>query len=233
MNIKTDALRTKLELICDKDFEELTHDDLDEVLEITLSNSDVGNNPTPIFFEDLIYLDNLEKLTIVGANLTVEDYAFILSRKKLKYLHFQDSRIEELVDIDRLSELESLLLIKTYAGGLDNIGTINNLKNVALVSHDLSNINYLENLSLNSLILSHTNIDNYESIYKLGNLEILAIDNTNIDDLDFLIDFKNLKELHIDMKQRENNKRVVNYLIGQGVKVYNEFMNVLGEEYDE
>lgn len=203
--------------------EELDYNDISDIKELVLSSTDIAGNPTPIFFEDLKYLNNLEKLTIKKAVISLEDYSYILKLSNLKDLRFYNCSIEDLVNINNL-KLNTLYLVNSYTNDLSVIGNIYSLKVLFLINHNLPTIEFLENLNLEELQISNCTIEDYSELNHLKSIKYLSIDNSNIDDLSFLMEYEHLEYLCVDEKQYENNPKIIELLLAKKVNIKKELV---------
>lgn len=198
--------------------EELDFSDISEIRELVLSNTDIAGNATPIFFEDLKYLENLEKLTIKKATISLEDYDYILKLNNLKDLRFYDCSIEDLVNLNEL-KLNTLYLVNSYTNNLDVISSVYTLKKVALINHNLSSLSFLEGLNIEELHLINCTIDDYSEFNHLRTIKYLFINDSTIDDLSFLVEYEHLEHLSIDQKQYDNNLKIIELLNTKGTTI--------------
>lgn len=121
-----------------------------------------------------------------------------LYKLNVKELDLTDSVVEDILFVNNMSRLDTLIL--------DNIKEID-LK-------DISIIKYLKSFSINNV-----KILNEDKLFYLGNVEMLRIDGTNIQDLSILLSFENLKYLVVDMEQVDKFNDVLKELCKKGIKV--------------
>ncbi len=97
-------------------------------------------------------------------------------------------------EVDLFKNLEKIS-IRNLGLTSENIERISNIKKIEFINGQISDIKKINNVI--SLVLNNTEVDDFENIIYLSNLEELQLINIELDKFEFLEKFKNLKKLVI------------------------------------
>ena len=97
-------------------------------------------------------------------------------------------------EVDLFKNLEKIS-IRNLGLTSENIERISNIKKIEFINGQIRDIKKINNVI--SLILNNTEVDDFENIIYLSNLEELQLINIELDKFEFLEKFKNLKKLVI------------------------------------
>ena len=134
MNIITKSIRDDLEIQLNKSIEDISKSELLKIKNITINRIGFDGKIQEIAYNEILYFENLEELSIFSCmvdNLLMNN---ILKLKKLRILKVYDSDFVDFIN-DTFSNLNLEDLIINNCIGLRNV-TLSNLKHL-----DLKNIN--------------------------------------------------------------------------------------------
>jgi len=160
-----------------------------------LSHLNFSNNRISDF-SVLASLPNLIALTV--DNNPLEEYLFVLENlTNLEYLSANNSSLQDMNNLKSLKNLKTLNVKGSNPFDVFALKELKNLKNLSIgdvyIPEELSDLS-----SLNSLSVSFTrDIDTFDNIYNLDNLESLTIEGQSIEYIPGITNFPNIKKLNI------------------------------------
>lgn len=187
MEFLTKDIIDVIELTLNKTIDNVNSEELLEIKNLTLNQIGYNNSIKEVKKEEILYLPNIEDLTLISFMIDEEFWQIIKSLKKLKKLNIYDSDfVLDLEDSFSSLDLESLT-IRNVEGF--NVNFINNIKYVEISSTNInfpirnvetlnlcnndSNINSLDMESINTLMISERYYNN--EIYFKGASKIKII----------------------------------------------------------
>lgn len=187
MEFLTKDIIDVIELTLNKTIDNVNSEELLEIKNLTLNQIGYNNSIKEVKKEEILYLPNIEDLTLISFMIDEEFWQIIKSLKKLKKLNIYDSDfVLDLEDSFSSLDLESLT-IRNVEGF--NVNFINNIKYVEISSTNInfpirnvetlnlcnndSDINSLDMESINTLMISERYYNN--EIYFKGASKIKII----------------------------------------------------------
>lgn len=163
----------------------------DNIKEITINKFDIVGNIQEVYYDDLLYFTNLEKLTLI--NLIIDNNVISILTKLSKLNTFELINCEvidqdnfNLLDIKRLSLDNTIIDNKIFSKSFDFLKINNQLfdyYNIKVDTLDVCkakiNLNKLDYTNINTLIISKTQYENNKFkdvhlIVKDDNLDIVV-----------------------------------------------------------
>jgi hypothetical protein len=197
--INTESIRSKLSLKYDID--NISSNDLDNIIDINISPVDNNNVNQVVDFNDLDYFNNLRRLKIQYCFINREVLEKIIKLDKLEYISFIfcefDNNIEDLM---REINIKNFTIKKSINFRLDYLN--NKIYDKLIISDE----NIYNKLLLKSKVLdiSHSIIIDREVLFELD-VERIVIsydeynNNKNIyDNLEYIVEVKSKDDLTID-----------------------------------
>lgn len=227
--LKSNNLSNYVMLFLDKIENEFSREELNKINEITVDFQEEDKN---IILDDLLFFENLNTLNIRNGYLNNDDFKYILKLNNLNNIYFQKCNFENDNLISTLN-IKSLSLVNCNVNNYVFLNLLLKLEELTIINGTID-INIINKLSkLKYLQISYSKIiDNHKNIF-LKDLKELYIDNTNITDLSFVKELSSLTRLSIDKKQFDINKDLINELIKNNIKIYNEDMiRFEGDNYE-
>lgn len=170
---------------------------------VNLKVLEISANDDTFDFQLLQYLPNLERLDLKGITLEQDEFELICKyNKKLQALYIYNGNLENINNIDNLSDLNALYLIDCDVENAEPLKTLHELKvlNISgnpLCYEDFQNI-CIYNRGLKQLFCSNTEIKRIDAIISLNELEDLDVSNCGIKDVRVLSSLDHIKTLVID-----------------------------------
>lgn len=147
----------------------------------------------------ILELNRLEEITFIDCNIITDR----IGELKVRSLHLLDSYLEDISDINKIKELDTLFLEGMELIDLKNLAVIRKIKNLSLFN---------------------SNVINEEQLIYLSKIQKLRIDNTGIEDLSLCLVMKGLKQLVVDQNQVLNNRDLLLKLKDNNIEVV-DYMN--------
>jgi internalin A len=166
----------------------------------TLSFGDHVNN-TILNFESIYVLKNIENILI---NFRQKFTIDIAQYKKLK--HFGSEYWKGIKNIDKMENLENMVITKYPKENINEFIGLKNLKILHIYSSKIETVDGIEKLkNLEELVLAYNRkLENIKNVKDIKSLKILRIEKcNNIKDYEFLYDLKNIKKIFIDIKEKK------------------------------
>ena len=197
--INTESIRSKLSLKYDID--NISSNDLDNIIDINISPVDNNNVNQVVDFNDLDYFNNLRRLKIQYCFINREVLEKIIKLDKLEYISFIfcefDNNIEDLM---REINIKNFTIKKSINFRLDYLN--NKIYDKLIISDE----NIYNKLLLKSKVLdiSHSIIIDREMLFELDVEKIVISydeydNNKNIyDNLEYIVEVKSKDDLTID-----------------------------------
>lgn len=167
----------------------------------------VGINTDSSLFLILSKLSKLKNLSFLDCNV----YEFNSFESNVSYLYFNNCVIENIQNINKLKNIESLYLDDMEEVDLDRISIIRNIKNISFMN---------------------TKIIGEEKLIFLDKVINLCLFGSGIDNIDTLVENESLKTLVIDKNIYLKNKECVDYLINRGVSVVDDMNQNVVNAYE-
>lgn len=220
MEIKNLALFEKLKYQLEKENNDFSQEELDEITEISINPINFADEYVDNDFQEIKYLSNLESLEVINLNIDKDFETLLQNFKKLKILSFERCTLSKDLHFENF-EIDSFALICCKVPNYDFLYKMNYLKDLKIVNgcvdfKKLQGFYYLKNLDISSSITF--GIDNIS----LPSLVYFTLQNSNVTNLDFVKNFNLLKILSISQKQFDENMKVVKYLWDKKVCIMNE-----------
>lgn len=225
--IKNENLSNYIMFKLDKIDNGFTIQELDQITEVVIDYND-ENESSFIFLEELRKLKFLKRITLRNGYIYNDNYDIFLSLHNLNEFEFDNCEFEN-ADLIASLKLKSLSLINCKIINYSFINLFELLEELTLInsSIEIDKINMLKKLKY--LQLSYSTITGNNTL-NIEQLEELYIDNTNINNFEFLNNLKNLQRVSIDENQYNDNKILFNDLMKKNVLVYYENMIRFGDE---
>ena len=196
--IKTQSIINKLSL--KYDINNLSEEDLNDVIDINISPVDNNNTNQYVDFNDLDYFSNLRRLKIQYCFIDRDVLEKIIKLDKLEYISFIfcefDNNIEDLM---REINIDNFTIKKSINFRLDYFN--NKVFNKLIISDETIYNKLIIECDL--LDISHSNLVDKEILFDL-NVDKIVIsydeynDNKDIyDNLDYIVEVKSLDDLSI------------------------------------
>ena len=174
--------------------DELTEEDLANVMQLDLSGSEIADL-TP-----LQVLSSLNYLDLTGTQ--VSDLTPLQGLSSLKYLDLERTQVSDLTSLQGLSSLERLNLDGTQVSDLTPLRGLSSLQYLDLDHTQVSDLTPLQGLnSLQSLYLTNTQVSHLTPLQGLSSLQNLTLINTHVSDLTLLQGLSSLENLDLDGTQ--------------------------------
>ena len=155
--------------------------DLDSIAEIFLTSKTLTGKVNFVFFEEINYFKNLEKIRFDNLGITPK-VIDIIKNSNAKIISFENC---EITSFRGLENIENLSIINCEIDDISTISTLNKLKKLYFC--------FMTQKQLNKL-------------YPLENLEFLSIVGIDTFTLEDILKFKNLKYLSIGKQDFEKIK---------------------------
>lgn len=203
--------------------QEITIDFLDTITQINITQN--------INYTELLKIRNLEEIIVTGINIDISFYQVLSKLKRLEKLTFIDCNLNNLKYFD--NNIKYLCFNNCQIDNIIEISKFNNLESLYLDETPDINLDYFPNLkNIINLSFMNTKVLNSNNLIYLDKIENLCLTNSNIDKIDTLIENETLKTLVIDQEIYKNNKEVIKHLINRGVKVVDYLNRNVVEEYE-
>ncbi|MHA1689736.1 MAG: leucine-rich repeat domain-containing protein [Promethearchaeota archaeon] len=164
------------------------------------------------------------EILMLSLNLTLREYymkergySVTLKNGKIILLNCESSNLKEIPEIkfiEKLTDLEHLLLQKNHIMRLSGLNHLKKLKTLNLNENAIERIENLEGLSnLEVLDLSHNRIKTIENLSSLKSLKKLILDHNQIEKIKGLENLEKLEELSISnnrIRKIENLNHLIN-----------------------
>ncbi|MCD5324438.1 MULTISPECIES: leucine-rich repeat domain-containing protein [Pontibacillus] len=187
-------VKQELEEKLNKDFEDITKNDLKEIKSLELNASKEVAEPLDI--SGISELTNLENLS-VNFPIKSEDKDLLSKLSNLKRLNIENVNIENTLDISNLVQLEHLDLINCSVNDLSFLQELTNLRSLLLDQNSINDLSPIRDLTeLSALYLRSNNITSIEPLSNLTNLKYLNIESNHIENLRPLLDMNELESLY-------------------------------------
>lgn len=187
-------VKQELEEKLNKDFEDITKNDLKEIKSLELHASKEVAEPLDI--SGISELTNLENLS-VNFPIKSEDKDLLSKLSNLKRLNIENVNIENTLDISNLVQLEHLDLINCSVNDLSFLQELTNLRSLLLDQNSINDLSPIRDLTeLSALYLRSNNITSIEPLSNLTNLKYLNIESNHIKNLTPLLDMNELESLY-------------------------------------
>jgi len=192
----------------------ITNEFLESITQINLNQN--------INYNDLLQFKNLKE--IIFTNISIDNSLYkILSNLKINKLTFLDCKLE---NFEYFKNSIKYLCINNCE--IDNIYELNKFKNLDSLYLDEVNeidLDYLTIIkNIKNLSFYNTKTINEDKLIILDKIENLCLAGTEIDSIDTLAYNETLKTLVIDKEIYDKNREVVKHLIYVGVNVI-DYMN--------
>lgn len=203
--------------------QEITIDFLDTITQINITQN--------INYTELLKIRNIEEIIVTGINIDISFYQVLSKLKRLEKLTFIDCNLNNLKYFD--NNIKYLCFNNCQIDNIIEISKFNNLESLYLDETPDINLDYFPNLkNIINLSFMNTKVLNSNNLIYLDKIENLCLTNSNIDKIDTLIENETLKTLVIDQEIYKNNKEVIKHLINRGVKVVDYLNRNVVEEYE-
>jgi internalin A len=134
-----------------------------------------------------------------------QDFIIDISQYK-KLRHFGYEYWKGIKNIDKLENLESMVVTKYSKQNINELIGLNELKILHIYSSKIETLEGIEQLiNLEELVLAYNRkLENIKNVKDIKSLKILRIEKcNNIKDDEFAHDLKNLNEIFIDIKGKK------------------------------
>lgn len=210
--IKNNELNNYIKFKLEK--EEFTKEDLKNIDEIIIDSQNIIGEYNEVYFDEIKLFPNLKKISIRNMGISAKNMDLL---KNIKYIEFENC---ELWNLSKLKEVEQLIIINSEMDSIEEIGGLNNLKDLQLINMKLDNYDILKQIvSLEKLTIK--NIDGF-SLSKIDyplHIKYLSIENLLDLKIDIISKYKNLEVLSVDRKESKQWKKELNYLKEKGINI--------------
>ena len=229
ITINNDNLLDIILFRLDKLENQFTQEELDQIREIVI-DFDMEDSPIFSVLKEALKLRKLESLTIRNANFLNDDFSYLLQFLLLKEIVFENCEFEN-ADLIASLKVTSISFIHCRIVDYTFVNLFSQLKELTIIdgSVEMHKINSLNLLSY--LQLSYSNIKDTEEL-SISSIKELFIDHTNIHSIDFVKKLPNLERLSIDEVQYNNNRSIVEYLINNHIRVFEDNMIEIGGDHE-
>ena len=201
--IENKNLRSTLEIILNKSYNDITIDDLINLKNISFSKP---KSPSEEKFrvEEILKMPNVTSLAINDSNIINSDLSIISKLFFLRDISFDNCHFDENLNFKELKKITYMTINYCDIQNYSFLKDLTNLENLVIVypQNELDiDLNVLENLS---------NLKNFDSLKKLKKLENLYFITTSVPNIEFLKELANLKKVYIPDKYLNGIKKVGN-----------------------
>ena len=193
-----------------------------EINEEFIKNIEIINLDKIINYNELLLFKNLKELIL--NNIIVDNNLYkVLSKLNIKKITFIDCRLESFEYFN--NNLEYLAFNNCEIENIYEIGKFKNLNSLYLDEVNEINLEYFPNIKfIENISFLNTKVINEDKLIILDKIKNLCLTGTNIKNIDTLAYNETLKKLVIDKEIYDNNKKVIEQLIKNGVEVV-DYMN--------
>ena len=220
IKIENEQLADYIMFKLDKQDNEFTEEELQDIDEIVLNTIDINEEYTEINLDVINYFTGVKRLVLKNLYLSEADISNLFKLKLLEDVYMEKCEFENADNIAIL-KIKHLELINCNIIDYSFLYTMSELNSLSVVNGSISlkGINNLQQLIY--LQLSYSNITEIE-LLKLPLLEEIHIDNTKINDLSILENIKGIKRIGISEEQYIKNEELIKELIKNNIIVMNE-----------
>ncbi len=185
MKIVTDSIIDTLEIVCNKNIDEIKNEDLFKIESLNISKFGIDDQILNTNFNELNYFLNLKKLSIVGCNITNDEINIINNLNNLEYLSFINCDFEGTCNCFKSISVDNLVLNNTnnfpfkYLNDLKYLKVFdmeyfynNNKINTLDLFNSKFNIDILYSLTIDELIISESDYKSNKDIYNNLNYKV-------------------------------------------------------------
>ena len=211
--IENKNLRSTLEIILNKSYNDITIDDLINLKNISFSKP---KSPSEEKFrvEEILKMPNVTSLAINDSNIINSDLSIISKLFFLRDISFDNCHFDENLNFKELKKITYMTINYCDIQNYSFLKDLTNLENLVIVypQNELDiDLNVLENLSnLKTIIFEGCCLKNFDSLKKLKKLENLYFITTSVPNIEFLKELANLKKVYIPDKYLNGIKKVGN-----------------------
>lgn len=133
--------------------------------------------------------------------------------KKIRTLNIESMLVERLVDIEKMPNLQKLVLVETCTDNLKALNNNKSLKSLDISKNELTDteLNELSDLdNLEEIYISYNKISDISALAKFKNLRIIFADHNYINDFTALESLENLERLVISGNDVRNEIKLPN-----------------------
>ena len=172
----------------------LTHEDMQKITELDLSNKGIAD------LQGIQFLTNLRKLNLTGNN--IRNISYLKNLILLEELTLNENKVDDIKALSSLTNLEQLDLLGNQISDLSPLANLAKLKQLSVMDNKVNDISSLRNLmNLEILVLQNNGISNISDLGKLVNLKELYLGNNKIRDISMLSNLINLEILNLKSNQ--------------------------------
>lgn len=227
IKIKNEQLANYIMFKLDKQVNEFTVDELQNIDEIVLNTIDINEEYTEINLDVINYFTGVKRLVLKNLYLSEADIFNLSKLNLLEDVYMEKCEFENADNIASL-KIKHLELINCDIINYNFLYTMSELNSLSVVNGNIS-LNKINNLQqLRYLQLSYSNITEI-TLLKTILLEEIHIDNTNISDLTVIENLNNIKRLGISEEQYIKNEEFVKRLMDKNIIVMNENIVSFGQ----
>lgn len=185
MKIVTDSIIDTLEIVCNKNIDEIKNEDLFKIESLNISKFGIDDQILNTNFNELNCFLNLKKLSIVGCNITNDEINIINNLNNLEYLSFINCDFEGTCNCFKSISVDNLVLNNTnnfpfkYLNDLKYLKVFdmeyfynNNKINTLDLFNSKFNIDILYSLTIDELIISESDYKSNKDIYNNLNYKV-------------------------------------------------------------
>lgn len=207
--IKNETLNQNLEIILNKNRQNITAEDLSKIEGICFSKVDKTGEQS-YSFEELLSFPNLSRLTVTATFVTNEDIRMLSNLPNLKSLEFTKCVLADDIDYSELTTVENLSISRSFINNYHSLASANGLKSLVLffpynedeADLDINDIHSEE--TLEQLTLEGCDIANPTSFSRFSKLRTLNLLSTTVQHFDFVNYLNSLETIYVEPRYRED-----------------------------
>lgn len=207
--IKNETLNQNLEIILNKNRQNITPEDLGRVEGICFSKVDKTGEQS-YTFDELLSLPNLSRLTVTATFVTNEDIKILSKLPNLKSLDFTRCVLADDIDYSELSTVEDLSISRSFINNYHSLSSATGLKSLVLffpynedeADLDINDISSEE--TLEHLTLEGCDIANATSFSRFSKLKTLNLLSTSVQHFDFINYLNSLETIYVEPRYRDD-----------------------------
>ena len=202
MVIKDKNLKMYLNILLNKNIEDITEEDCSTIKTISYENNDDPNQYI-LDLEELDYFPNLEGINFSNVLIRKKDLEK-LKEKNIQKLRIQHCAFDSSDNLSLLNNLKSLEAIDSYHENYDFLKNLNELEYLAITKPYTKGFLSIENIigmnHLKKLSLEQCNLDHIELLKELKELELINLLGSALSAKteSYLKELPNLKKIYID-----------------------------------
>lgn len=207
--IKNETLNQNLEIILNKNRQNITPEDLGRVEGICFSKVDKTGEQS-YTFDELLSLPNLSRLTVTATFVTNEDIKTLGKLPNLKSLDFTRCVLADDIDYSELSTVEDLSISRSFINNYHSLSSATGLKSLVLFfpynedEADLDINDISSEKTLEHLTLEGCDIANATSFSRFSKLKTLNLLSTSVQHFDFINYLNSLETIYVEPRYRND-----------------------------